>query len=102
MTHQQALPAGVFPYRRTPIFDENTTPGGLRRDHRTVAGVWGLITVIDGRLRFRTLAPRCETVPRAGDTAVVKPEEPHAVAADGPVRFFVDFCRAGKPDAAGT
>ena len=93
MTQQQLLPDGVVPYRRTPVFDESTTPTGLRREHRTGAGVWGLITVVDGRLRFRTLSPRSETVLGAGDTVVVAPEEPHEVEPDGPVRFFVEFCR---------
>ena len=101
MTQQQALPPGVYPYRRTPVFDENTIPAGLRREHRTGAGVWGLITVVEGRLRFRRIGPRSEAVLEAGGTAVVAPEEPHEVEPDGPVRFYVEFCRAGEPDAAG-
>src|SRR4051812_7568539 len=51
------LPVGLVAYRRTPIFDQDTIPAGLRREHRTAAGVWGLITVLEGRLLFRTLHP---------------------------------------------
>jgi tellurite resistance-related uncharacterized protein len=35
-----------LPYKTTPVFDENTLPGGLRKDHRTKAGVWGIIRVL--------------------------------------------------------
>ena len=30
-------------YKSTPVFDETTLPAGLRREHRTKAGVWGII-----------------------------------------------------------
>ena len=56
------LPDGLVAYRRTPVFDQDTIPAGLRREHRTASGVWGLITVLEGRLRFRSLQPVAETV----------------------------------------
>ena len=40
----------LAPYKRTPVFDETTLPDGLRREHRTKAGVWGIIRVLEGRL----------------------------------------------------
>jgi len=49
------LPPGIVPYRRTPIFTETTLPAGLRRRHQTKPGTWGLIVVLEGRLRFRRL-----------------------------------------------
>jgi tellurite resistance-related uncharacterized protein len=88
------LPAGLVAYRCTPVFDQNTIPAGLLREHRTASGVWGLITVVEGRLRFRTLRPVNETVLVPGKPAAVAPEQPHDVAPDGPVRFFVEFYRA--------
>jgi hypothetical protein len=39
-------PTVAEPYRRTPVFDENTLPAGLRRAHRTKPGVWGVIRVL--------------------------------------------------------
>jgi len=94
MTPPSGLPPGAVAYRRTPIFDETTVPAGLRREHRTRAGVWGLITVVAGRLRFRAIQPPGETVLAAGDAVVVAPGQPHEVEPDGPVQFYVEFYRA--------
>src|SRR5690349_16907902 len=94
------LPAGLVAYRRTPIFDQVTIPAGLRREHRTASGVWGLITVLEGRLRFRSLDPVAETVLTLGAPGAVAPQQPHEVEPDGPVRFFVEFYRAADPNAA--
>ncbi|MGD9615833.1 MAG: DUF1971 domain-containing protein [Alphaproteobacteria bacterium] len=96
------LPDGVVAYRRTPIFDQDTIPAGLRREHRTAPGVWGLITVIEGRLRFRSLRPVGETVLTPGTPMAVAPEQPHEVAPDGPVRFFVEFYRGADMAGAGS
>jgi tellurite resistance-related uncharacterized protein len=92
------LPDGLVAYRRTPIFDQDTIPAGLRREHRTAAGVWGLITVLEGRLRFRALYPVSETVLTPETPIAVAPQQPHEIAPDGPVRFYVEFYRI--PDAA--
>jgi tellurite resistance-related uncharacterized protein len=91
------LPAGLVAYRRTPVFDQDTIPAGLRREHRTASGVWGLITVLEGRLRFRSLDPVAETVLTPGTPIAVAPHQPHEVAPDGPVRFFIEFYRAADP-----
>ena len=93
------LPAGLVAYRRTPVFDQDTIPAGLRREHRTAPGVWGLITVLDGRLRFRSLHPPAESVLSPGSPMAVAPTQPHEVEPDGPVRFYVEFYRAEEPAA---
>ena len=92
------MPPGLVPYRRTPIFTEATLPAGLRRRHQTKAGVWGLIVVVEGRLRFRRLDPFVETTLDPAAPAVVAPEEPHEVEPIGPVRFFVEFYAAANPN----
>src|SRR3712207_6270832 len=92
------VPSGLVVYRRTPIFDQDTIPAGLRREHRTASGVWGLITVLEGQLRFRTVSPAKEWVLAPGKPIAVAPEQPHEVAPDGPVRFFVEFYRSASPD----
>ena len=100
MSHPAGLPPGVSAYRRTPVFDQDTIPKGLLQRHSTRAGVWGVISVLEGRLRFRLLDPPSETVLEPGRPAIVAPEQPHQIAAEGAVRFFVEFYRAGEGGAS--
>lgn len=88
------LPEGVAAYKRTPVFTQETLPAGLRREHATKAGVWGLIHVESGRLRYEIAGDGSvvELVP--GDPpGVIEPEVLHSVTPIGDVRFFVEFHR---------
>lgn len=84
--------------RRTPEFDADTLPAALRRRHRTKAGVWARIHLLEGRLRYRLhgAEPR-ETLLEAPAEAVVPPEVPHDVEPLGPVRLFIAFHRFRAP-----
>jgi tellurite resistance-related uncharacterized protein len=100
-----ALPDGLVAHKRTPIFDQDSIPAGLRRRHSTKAGVWGLIVVVEGRLRFRLLDPASERILDIRDSGVVQPMQPHEVEPLGPVRFFVEFygnAATDVPQAAST
>ena len=79
------------PYKCTPEFDENTLPAGLRREHRTKPGVWGVIRVLEGRLRYRVLDPVAETILDADHPGLVLPDQPHLVEPLGAVRMRVEF-----------
>ena len=79
------------PYRRTPVFDENTLPAGLRREHRTKPGVWGVIRVLDGQLRYQVLDPASEVVLEPGHPGLVRPDEPHQVEPLGSMRMQIEF-----------
>ena len=46
----KSLPEGVSAYARSPGFSEDTIPKNLRQSHRTKAGTWGKIVVLEGRL----------------------------------------------------
>ncbi len=46
-------PSSKVPYECTPIFDETTLPAGLRREHRTKAGVWDVIGYLKGDCAIR-------------------------------------------------
>jgi tellurite resistance-related uncharacterized protein len=94
VTGAPQLPPGLVAYRQTPVFDEQTIPAGLLREHRTRAGTWGVITILEGRLRFRLLNPPSEVVLSPRRPGIVAPEQPHEVAPDGPVKFYVEFYRA--------
>jgi tellurite resistance-related uncharacterized protein len=87
------LPDGLAPYKRTPVFTETTVPAGLLKDHKTKAGVWGVINVTSGRLRC--------TIPSSGEeielhpdlNGIVEPEVLHHVTPLGAVAFYVEFWR---------
>jgi len=81
----------LAPYKTTPIFDENTLPAGLRKEHRTKAGVWGIIRVIRGRLNYRILDPVSETILDADQPGYVTPEQPHLVEPMGAMKMVVEF-----------
>jgi tellurite resistance-related uncharacterized protein len=79
------------PYKTTPVFDENTLPAGLRKEHRTKAGVWGIIRVIQGRLKYRILNPLSETILDVDRPGYVTPEQPHLVEPMGAMHMVVEF-----------
>lgn len=90
----KALPASVAPYRRTPEFDQDSIPDALSRDHRTAPGVWGLITVLDGVLRYDIEGDEPETVRLTPERpGIVEPQVTHRVTPEGAVRFHVEFWR---------
>lgn len=78
------------PYRSTPVFDETSLPPALRRDHSTKPGVWGVIRVLEGRLRLdRSDGTSSILAPEA--PGLVRPGETHRVEPLGPIRMQVDF-----------
>jgi len=84
------------PYKRTPVFDESTLPAGLRREHRTKPGVWGVIRIFEGRLRYCVLDPLSktivsETILEPGRPGLVLPDQPHRVEPLGAMRMQVEF-----------
>lgn len=85
------------PYRSTPVFDENSLPAGLRREHRTKLGVWGIIRVLEGQLRYEVLDPFSETILEPGHPGVVLPDVPHRVEPLGAMRMQIEFYDQ-KPD----
>ena len=81
----------VAAYKCTPVFDENTLPAGLRKEHRTKAGVWGIIRVLEGQLRYQVLDPISETILDSEHPGLVLPDQPHLVEPLGPMRMQVEF-----------
>lgn len=85
------LPPGLKAYKRSPVFDQDSLPPGLRRQHSTKPGVWALIHVLEGRLRYRIHQPASETVLTPQSVGLVQPEQLHEVEPLGPMRMFVEF-----------
>jgi len=94
------LPPGVSPYRRTPVFDQDTMPAALRQEHSTRAGIWGRIRVIEGRLRLTLLDTGTDLVLDPQTSGIIAPQQPHRAEPLGPLRFFIEFCAAEPLEGA--
>lgn len=83
-------PEGLTLRRETPVFTEATLPAALRAEHRTRAGVWARVEVLEGQLRVIAGPPAA--VDRAlgpGEAGWMPPEHPHRVEPLGEVRVKV-------------
>lgn len=78
-------------YRSTPVFDEVSLPAALRADHRTKAGTWGVINVLEGELRLTFDDPAASQTLTPGRPGLILPEQTHFVTPVGTVRMRVDF-----------
>ena len=78
------------PYKTTAVFDENTLPAGLRREHRTKTGAWGIVRVLEGKLRLVFTDGRIEELDR-DRSGLIRPQEPHWVEPLGAIRMQVEF-----------
>src|SRR5690606_10587163 len=90
------LPPGLACYKRTPLFTPENVPEALLSAHRIKAGVWGLLRVEQGRVRYCLEAEPGSTLEVAkGGTAVIEPEALHHVELlDADSAFFVEFYRS--------
>jgi hemoglobin len=79
------------PYKSTPVFDSNTLPAALRRDHNTKAGVWGVIRVLEGQVRYRVHGVQGSTMLDPDHPGLINPQELHSVEPVGTIRMQVDF-----------
>ena len=80
---------GSEPYRTTPVFDETSLPAALRREHRTKAGAWGVIRVLEGEVVYTIIEPAEEQRLTPERPGVIRPEQPHFVTLAGPTRIHV-------------
>jgi len=87
------LPKDVAAYKRTPVFTQDTVPAGLQRDHTTAPGVWAVIHVLSGRLRYTVPSTGFQVDLTPGHDGIVEPEMPHHVTPMGEVEFYVEFWR---------
>ncbi|MGD9804056.1 MAG: DUF1971 domain-containing protein [Hyphomicrobiaceae bacterium] len=93
------LPPGLVRYKETPEFTQATVPAALLAAHSVKAGVWGLLRVQRGRVRYCLDGETPEeTLIESGGTAVIEPEVPHHVELlDADSAFLVEFHRVELP-----
>ncbi len=88
------LPKGMVAYKRTADFTARTIPAALTANHSTKPGVWGLLHVVEGEVRYIVEPPLArEVVVTPEQPAVIVPEVLHRVVPGDTARFFVEFHR---------
>lgn len=86
------IPDNYAPYKRTPLFTTRTIPAGLLSRHSVKRGIWGMIHVEQGNLRYQIYEPlNREIVIESGQSAVILPEVFHKVVPMDTVEFWVEF-----------
>lgn len=86
------LPSEVVAYKKTDIFTQDSTPKGLLEHHRTIAGVWGKIVVLEGRLTYTIDDNDGEVIELTPSIfGVVEPQVIHHVTPQEGVKFYVEF-----------
>ena len=93
------MPAGLIPSGSSPIFTEVSIPGALQREHKLATGNWAVLRVIEGSVRFVDLGTADERVISAPDHVTIRPQAPHRLIVDGPMRCQIDFFREPDIDA---
>lgn len=53
--------------------------------------MWGVIRVLEGRLRYHVLEPNSEMILEPGHPGLLLPDQPHLVEPLGPMRMQVEF-----------
>lgn len=88
----KSLPANVNTYKKTKTFDEKTVPAALLKNHQTLAGVWGKIVIVRGKLEYVIKTEVEETlILDIEKFGVVEPQMIHHLNLLGPVEFYVEF-----------
>lgn len=88
------FPENLTSYQKSSDFNETTTPPGLRKDHSTKTGTWGLIKVSEGQLKY--VAGDHQQVLSPGKDGIVVPNMRHHVEEIGPVQFHIEFYKIEK------
>jgi tellurite resistance-related uncharacterized protein len=88
------------PYATSPIFDEQSLPDALRNDHRTKAGTWGLLRVLNGEVRLIFVDPPSEHLATPDIPAIIPPQATHYVVPLGQMTMQVEFYRK-RPNLGG-
>jgi truncated hemoglobin YjbI len=79
------------PDRSTPVFDQDSLPTALRREHRTKAGTWGVIRILEGELKLHFVdSPEVQQL-SPDRPGIVEPGQTHWVEPLGVMRMRVDF-----------
>jgi len=86
------LPDDVATYQRTKSFTQNSVPPRLLANYSTKEGLWGLIQIEKGQLKY-TIDNNEVHILTPEKSGIVEPTVAHHVKPLGEVLFSVEFYR---------
>ncbi|MCI4666180.1 MAG: DUF1971 domain-containing protein [Neomegalonema sp.] len=90
----RALPASVAPYAQIGPYTCDTAPGKLLAEHSLKAGVYGVIAVRQGVVRyFLGEATQLEAAVSAGGSFIILPTEAHYIRPSPDAVFTITLLR---------
>ena len=93
------LPADLHVVRTTPTWDDRTMPDALRRAHRIAGGIWGVLRVTSGSLRFvADTDPRTDVAVGPASPQAIPPDVEHHVEPTPGTRFAIELLGPTRPD----
>ncbi|NQZ59133.1 MAG: DUF1971 domain-containing protein [Lentisphaeraceae bacterium] len=78
-------------YKKTPLFDQDSIPAGLRKKHNTAEGVWGRLVVVFGSVQFIDFETKEVIVASPIRSVAIKPQRWHYLNVTGPVELYGEF-----------
>ncbi len=89
------LPDTAQPYRTIGPFTQDSLPTGLLREHNTKDGVWGLLEVLEGAVKYVITEPgeEAEHLLSSALPGVIAPQQKHHLILIGDVTFQIRFHR---------
>lgn len=93
------LPSNVVQYTQVPkvgkVFTATTIPSGLKKEHNTKRGTWGVIRVSIGKLEYKILEPQKSVHVLDKETVgIIEPTKLHQVKSlSDDLEFVVEFWR---------
>ena len=89
------VPSTLTSYRKTPVFEQHAVPNELTREHATAKGVWALLHVLSGSLKFCISENGHEATYEITPDAprVIPEEQPHFIIVEHAASFQLEFFR---------
>ena len=91
------LPVGLRVADSTPEWDERTMPSCLLHSPGLASGMWALVVVRDGQLRFGAATePRIDVAVGPDRVQAIPPDVAYELSQLGPVHFSLDYLVVAK------
>ena len=87
------LPDNVSSYNKSQSYTDKSTPGMMKKDHRTRAGVWAKIVVMKGSIIYRIEDdPESYTLSPV-HPGIIEPAVFHKIDPQAGTKFHLEFFR---------